>query len=330
MRAVQVQEFGPFDGLVVSELADPHPGPDEVVIDVAAAGVNFPDVLVVEGTYQTLPARPFSPGKEAAGTVLAVGENVRRLAVGDRVLALVEYGAFTEHLVVAEELVVALPDGIECTEAAAFAMMFSTAHFGLFRRAGLQPGETALITGAGGAVGSAGVQLAKAYGARVIALARDEQRAELATSQGADIALTSDVDNVRGDLLAATDGRGVDVTLDVVGGDVFAQAVRATAWEGRLVIVGFASGDQNPIKPGHLLVKNISVMGLQGSDYRDRTPEITRAVLAEMLELYVQGRIAVPIAGVYPFSKTADALQAVKNGGLRGKVVVVRDGEQLG
>ncbi|MEV4734752.1 NADPH:quinone oxidoreductase family protein [Saccharopolyspora sp. NPDC049426] len=322
MRAVQVNEFGSPDSLIVAELPDLHPGPGEVVIKVAAAGVNFPDILVVEGTYQNLPERPFSPGKEAAGTIVAVGEGVQRLAVGQRVLTLVEFGAFTEQLLVPEDLVVAIPDELPFEEAAAFGLVYSTAYFGLVRRARLEAGEWALITGAGGGVGSAGVQLAKALGAKVVALAHDEQRAELARTQGADVALVADVSTLRDDLLRVTDGHGVDVVLDMVGGDVFSQIVRATAWEGRLVIVGFASGGQNPIKPGHLLVKNIAVMGVQSSDYRDRMPELMRSTMEEMLQLYVQGKISVPVDSVFPLSKAGDALQAIKDGNVRGKIVI--------
>ncbi|MEU3273932.1 NADPH:quinone oxidoreductase family protein [Saccharomonospora sp. NPDC006951] len=323
MRAVQVEEFGEPSGLVVAEVADPVPGRGEVVIEVAAAGVNFPDLLVVEGTYQNLPPRPFSPGKEAAGTVVAVGEGVERLSVGDRVLTLVEYGAFTEKLLVNEELVVAIPAEISFAEAAAFGLVYSTVYFGLVRRARLAEGETVLVTGAGGGVGSAGVQLAKALGAKVIALARDERRAELARKQGADVALSCEPAVLRDELMRVTEGRGVDVTLESVGGDVFSQALRATAWEGRLVIVGFASGIQNPIKPGHLLVKNISVLGLQSSDYRDRTPALMRSTMEEMLQLYVEGHIAIPVDRTFPLSRTAEALSAIKEGGIKGKVVIV-------
>lgn len=323
MRAVQVTEFGPPNSLVVAELPNPEPGPGEVVIEVAAAGVNFPDILVVAGTYQNLPERPFTPGKEAAGTIVAVGEGVQRLAIGHRVLALVEFGAFTERLLVPEELVVTVPDGISFEHAAAFGLVYSTAYFGLVRRAQLEEGEWVLITGAGGGVGSAGVQLAKALGANVIALAHDEERAELATAQGADVALVADARTLRDDLLTVTDGHGVDVTLEMVGGDVFSQIVRATAWEGRIVIVGFASGGQNSIRPGHLLVKNISVLGLQSSDYRDRRPKLMRSTLQEMLQLFVEGRISVPVDCAFPLDKAGDALQAIKNGGVKGKIVII-------
>ncbi|EWT07311.1 NADPH:quinone oxidoreductase [Intrasporangium chromatireducens Q5-1] len=328
MRAVLVKEFGEPSGLVVEEVPDLTPAPGEVVIEVAAASVNFPDILVVEGTYQNLPGRPFSPGKEAAGRVIAVGDAVTRLSPGDRVLALVEHGAYAEQLRVPEELVMHLPDEVDYTEAAAIGLVGSTAHFGLIRRGQLRKGETVLVTGAGGGVGSAGVQLAKAFGATVIALAQDEEKAALARRQGADIVLTSTPETLRDDLHQATDGHGVDVVLEMLGGDFLTQIIRATAWEGRIVIVGFASGGQNPIKPGHLLVKNISLSGLQSSDYRDREPETMRTCMEEVLGLLADGRLDAAIDTTFPLDRASEALEYVKDGKVRGKVVLVTGGSQ--
>ncbi|MFC9359615.1 NADPH:quinone oxidoreductase family protein [Rhodococcus sp. NPDC057014] len=322
MRAALVKEFGPPSTLVVEEVPDLVPGPGEVVIEVGASSINFPDILVVEGTYQNLPTRPFSPGKEAAGRVIGVGEGVDRIAVGQRVLTLVEYGCYAEQLVVPEDLVMEIPDSLGYEQAAAAGLVYSTAHFGLLRRGQLKPGETVLVTGAGGGVGSAGVQLAKACGARVVALAQDEAKAELARRQGADVVLTSTPDTLRDDLLAATDGKGVDVVLEMLGGDFLTQIIRATAWEGRIVIVGFASGGQNPIKPGHILVKSISVVGLQSSDYRDRDPALTRATMAEIFDLLDQGKLDAAVDTTFPLDEVGDALQYVKDGKVKGKVVV--------
>ena len=322
MRAALVKEFGPPSALVVEEVPDLIPGPGEVVIAVGAVSINFPDILVVAGTYQNLPDRPFSPGKEAAGRIVAVGSGVTRLAVGDRVLALVEYGGYAEQLRVAEELVMPLPDSMSYPDAAAFGLVYSTAYFGLLRRGQLRAGETVLVTGAGGGVGSAAVQLAKAYGARVIALAQDDAKAEVARRGGADIVLTSTPETLRDDLLAATDGAGVDVVLEMLGGDFLTQIIRATAWEGRIVIVGFASGGQNPIKPGHVLVKSISIIGLQSSDYRDRKPELMRSSMAEMFELYDQGSLDAGVDTTFPLDRVADALQYVQDGKVKGKAVV--------
>lgn len=322
MRAALVKEFGPPSSLVVEDVPDLEPGAGEVVIEVAAVSINFPDILVVEGSYQNLPPRPFSPGKEAAGRVVAVGEGVERLAVGQRVLALVEYGGYAEQLRVPEDLVMELPDTLSYEEAAAFGLVYSTAYFGLVRRGQLQPGETVLVTGAGGGVGSAGVQLAKALGARVVALAQDDRKGEAAREQGADVVLTSTPETLRDDLLAATDGKGVDVVLEMLGGDFLTQIIRATAWEGRIVIVGFASGGQNPIKPGHLLVKNIAVLGLQSSDYRDRKPELMRSTMAEMFQLFEQGLINGAVDITFPLEDAAEGLQYVKDGKVRGKAVL--------
>lgn len=323
MRAVQVSDFGPVENLVVEEVPEPSPGPGEVVVEVAAAGVNFPDILVVEGSYQHLPERPFSPGKEAAGRVLAVGPEVSRVAVGDRVLALVEYGAFTEQLLVPEDLVVGIPDAMSFEQAAGFGLVYSTAYFALVRRGNLAPGETVVVTGAGGGVGSAGIALAKALGATVVAVSRDPGRAGFARDLGADHFVVADPATLRDDVMAVTGGHGADVVLEVVGGDVFTQLLRATAWEGRMVVIGFASGHQNPIKPGHLLVKNISVMGLQASDYRDRTPDLMRSTMEEMLMLFEKGAIGIPIDATYDLDRTSEALLAVKQGRVRGKAVIV-------
>lgn len=322
MRAALVKEFGPLSSLVVEEVPNLKPGPGEVVIEVGAASINFPDLLVVEGSYQNLPPRPFSPGKEAAGRVIAAGDGVERISVGQRVLALVEYGGYAEQLRVREELAMELPDSMSYEEAAAFGLVYSTAYFGLLRRGQLRPGETVLVTGAGGGVGSAGVQLARALSARVIALARDDAKGELARRQGADLVLTSTPDTLRDDLLAVTDGKGVDVVLEMLGGDFLTQIIRATAWEGRIVIVGFASGGQNPIKPGHLLVKNISVLGLQSSDYRDRTPELMRSTMAEMFDLFERGIINGAVDTTFPLERVTEALQYVKDGKVRGKAVL--------
>lgn len=322
MRAALVKEFGPPSTLVVEDVPDLQPGPGEVVIEIGAVSINFPDILVVEGSYQNLPDRPFSPGKEAAGRVIAVGDGVTRLSVGERVLALVEYGGYAEQLRVSAELVMPLPDSMSYEEAAAFGLVYSTAYFGLLRRGQMRPGETVLVTGAGGGVGSAGVQVAKAWGARVIALAQDEAKGELARRQGADVVLTSTPETLRDDLLAATDGRGVDVVLEMLGGDFLTQIIRATAWEGRIVIVGFAAGGQNPIKPGHVLVKSISIIGLQSSDYRDRNPELMRSTMAEMFERFDKGELNAAVDSTYSLDKVGDAMQYVKDGKVKGKVVV--------
>ncbi|MPZ63253.1 MAG: zinc-binding dehydrogenase [Propionibacteriales bacterium] len=321
MRAAVVEEFGPPESLRVLEVGEPTVAPGTVLVEVAAAGVNFPDVLVVAGNYQILPPRPFIPGKEVAGTVRAVGDGVTGLSVGDRVVAQVEHGGYAELVVVPAGQVVPLPDGVPETEAAVVGLAALTAHIALRRRARLEPGETVLVTGAGGGVGAAGVQLAKAWGATVLAVARDEERAAIAAAQGADHVLVAG-GTLRDDVRRLTDGRGADVVLETVGGDVFAQALRATAWEGRLVVIGFASGEVPVVKAGHLLVKNVGVLGLQVSDYRDREPQTVQDALIELLALRAEGRLSVPVAHTYPLDEAGTALADVQRGGLAGRVVL--------
>jgi NADPH:quinone reductase-like Zn-dependent oxidoreductase len=320
MKAMRVETFGA--PLVLTELPRPEPAAGQVVIEVAVAGVNFPDLLVVDGTYQILPPVPFSPGKEVAGVVAAIGAGVRGIAVGDRVLAQIEFGGYTEVIAVPATNVVSLPAGVSFAQAAACGLGYLTAHFALVRRARLAPGETVLVTGAGGGVGSGAVGLAKAMGAVVIAVAQDDARAALALAQGADHVVRSDAADLREQIRALTDDRGVDVVVETVGGAVFTAALRATAWEGRVVVIGFASGDIPTVKAGHVLVKNIAVLGLQVSDYRDREPESVRAALTDILDLMAAGRMTVPIAAVYPLERAGDALAAVRAGAAIGKVVL--------
>lgn len=326
MKAALVREVGLPTAVTVEEVPDLVPGVGQVVIQVAAASVNFPDLLLVDGTYQNTPKeRPFSPGKEAAGRVIAVGEGVASLAVGERVIALVNHGAHAEQVVAPAEQVVPLPDDVDEVQAAAFGLVYATAWTGLVRRGRITPEDTVLITGAGGGVGSAGVELATAYGATVIALARDEERAQFARQLGADHAITASPETLNNEIMALTEGRGVDLTLESLGGDYLSQVVRSTAWEGRIVVVGFASGGQNPLKPGHLLVKNIGVMGVASTAYFQRDPEVLRQALAEMLEMVQEGRLNPPVDRVYPLEETVQALEHVQRGGVRGKIILVTE-----
>jgi NADPH2:quinone reductase len=323
MRAVMLQEFGSPTGLRVEELPTPAPAAGEVLIDVEACGVNFPDLLVVQGKYQTLPALPFSPGKEVAGRISAVGADVSSLRVGERVMAQLEYGGFREQVLAPAANCCPIPDALAGPEAAALGLVFVTAYLGLVRRARLQPGETVLVTGAGGGIGSAGVQLAKALGAgRVLAVAETDAQRELALSQGADHVFDADAALLRDRVREATDGHGADVILDAVGGDVFAACMRSVAWEGRIVVIGFASGDIPQIHAGHVLVKNMAVLGLQSSDYRDRDPAVLRATQDALLKLYVEGAIRVDISAAYPLEAAGEALLLFERGQVRGKLVL--------
>jgi NADPH2:quinone reductase len=326
MRALVVHQHGPLDNLKLETLPDPQPGPDEVLIDVHAASVNFPDLLVIGGTYQNLPKTPFVPGKDLAGTVAALGAGVTSVKPGDRVMAQIEYGAFAGRAVAAHAQCHRMPDRMSYAEGAAMGLVYLTAYFALVERGDLRPGESVLVNGAAGGVGLATVQLAKALGATVVAGVGSEEKAALARANGADHVVRTDVPELREDfrrqVFAAVGRDGVDLIIDPVGGDVFDASLRAIAWCGRIVTVGYASGRVPEVKAGLLLVKNISLVGLQVSDYRDRAPEKMRRALAEMFELYEAGKLKPHIMATYPLASHNEALAAVRDRRALGKVVL--------
>jgi len=258
--------------------------------------------------------------------VEAVGPGVSGLEVGERVMAQMEYGGYSEKVLAAAANTVAIPPEMGFEEAAAFGLAYLTAYFALVRRARLQPGETVLVTGAGGGVGVAGVQLAKALGARVIAVGSTEERRALALSMGADHAIEPDPETFKERVRGLTDGQGADVVLESVGGDLFDASLRAIAWEGRLVVIGFASGSIPTIKAGHVLVKNISIIGLQSSDYREREPESLQKAQKELLGLYGEGLLKVHVAATYPLEAAAEALEMMRSNRARGKIVLTTGG----
>ncbi len=325
MRAMIVREFGTPEQMTVEDIPTPDPGPDEVLIDARAIGVNFPDLLVVEGSYQILPEPPFSPGKEVAGVVRAVGSEVSNFKVGERVMAQLEYGAYREHVLAAADHTTVLPENVSFEEGAAFGLAYQTVYFALVPRARLEAGETVLVTGAGGGVGSAGVQLAKALGAKVIAVSQTEDGRAMALEQGADHAIEPDPETFKERVFELTDGHGADVILESVGGDVFAASMRAIAWEGRLVVIGFASGEIPTVKAGRVLVKNMTLIGLQSSDYREREPKALQQAQEALLDLYSQGKIKVHVTATYPLEAAAEALKALQTGKARGKIVLTTE-----
>jgi len=327
MRAVVVHEHGPARSQRVETLPDPVPGPGQVVIDAHAIGVNYPDLLVIEGKYQFLPPRPFTPGKEVAGVVSAVGEGVARVRPGDRVMAQREYGTYCEKLLSPEATCYRMPDAMSFEEGAALGLAYQTSHFALVERGGFRPGETVLVTGASGGVGLAGVEIAKALGATVIAGVTGRDKGELCRRHGADhvIDLTApDLRNsLREQVRAAVGSRGVDIVLENVGGEVFDGALRALAWCGRMVVVGFASMRLPEVKANYLLVKNISVVGLQWSDYRERDPEWVQRVQDELYALYADGKLRPHIGERFPLERFADALERFKTRGVLGKMLLL-------
>lgn len=326
MKALLVKKFGAPETLALEELPTPVPGAGEVLVDVYAAGVNYPDLLVVGGTYQNLPPLPFTPGKECAGVIKAVGDGVKLFKPGDHVMVQVEYGAFTQQIAAKEQNCHKIPDTMDFADAAALGLSYLTAYFALTERAQLKAGETVLVTGAAGGVGLAAVQVAKALGATVLAAVDTPEKAALAKARGADHVVDTSVADLRNALreqvFAVTAKHGADVILDQVGGDVFDACMRAVAWCGRIVVIGFVSGRIPEIKAGHILVKNISVIGVQVSDYRDREPDKFRAKRQELLDLYSAGKIKPHVMTTYPLKDAAAALNAVKQGKVLGKVVL--------
>ena len=322
MRAMLVRQFGAPEQMSLEDLPTPVPGPGEVLIDARAIGVNFPDLLVIEGTYQILPELPFSPGKEVAGVVRAVGPGVESPNVGERVMAQVEHGAYREQVLAEANNVAVLPESVGYEAGAAFGLGYLTVYFGLLRRARLKPGEWVLVTGGGGGVGSAGVQLAKALGARVIAVGRTEDKRNFALEQGADHAIEFEPEGFKERVMELTDGHGADVILESVGGELFRACMRAIAWEGRLVIIGFAAGEIPTVKAGHVLVKNMDLIGVQSSDYREREPESFREAQEELLGLLTHGKIGVQVTATYPLEAAAEALEEIRDSRVRGKVVL--------
>jgi NADPH:quinone reductase len=322
VRAMLVKQFGALEQMSLEDLPTPVPGQGEVLIDARAIGVNFPDLLVIEGTYQILPELPFSPGKEVAGVVRAVGPGVASPNVGERVTAQVEHGAYREQVLAEANNVAVLPESVGYEAGAAFGLGYLTVYFGLLRRARLEPGEWVLVTGASGGVGSAGVQLAKALGARVIAVGRTEDKRNFALEQGADHTIEFKPEGFKERVMELTDGHGADVILESVGGELFRACMRAIAWEGRLVIIGFAAGEIPTVKAGHVLVKNMDLIGVQSSDYREREPESFREAQEELLGLLTHGKIGVQVTATYPLEAAAEALEEIRDSRVLGKVVL--------
>lgn len=327
MRAVIVREHGPLARHRLENVPDPAPGPGEVLIEARAIGVNFPDLMVMQGSYQLLPPRPFSPGKEVAGVVAAIGDGVTRVRVGDHAMALPEYGTYAEKVAVSEAHCFRLPARMPFDEGAVLALAYQTAHFALLERGAYQKGESVLVTGASGGVGLAAVQLAKALGASVIAGVTSKDKGELCRRHGADhvvdLAAADVRESLRQEVRAALGKEGVDIVLDSVGGDAFDAALRVLAWCGRVVAIGFASGRIPEVKAGYLLVKNVSVAGLQWTDYRARAPERVLRVQNELYALYGAGRLKPEITARYPLERFAEALARFEARQVQGKIVLL-------
>jgi NADPH2:quinone reductase len=322
MKAIQCVEWGMPDRLVVSDLELPEPKPGEVRVRVEAAGVNFPDALIVQKKYQVQPPLPFTPGTEVAGTVDALGEGVGHLKQGDRVAAFVGLGGFAQFVCAPTAAVAPLPPGIRSDVAAAFTLTYATSHHALFDRGQLKPGETLAVLGAGGGVGLAAVELGKIAGARVIAVASSEEKLDAAREHGADVAINYVTGDLREELKAATNGQGVDVVYDPVGGKHTEAALRSLAWRGRLLVVGFADGQIPQIPANLLLIKGTTAVGVFWGDFARREPKSNLAMLKELYTWLAQGRLKPHVSRVYALGDTPVALDALLARRAVGKLVI--------
>ncbi len=325
MRALICKEYGPPEALVLDELPSPPLGPKDVRIRVRACGVNFPDVLIIQNKYQIKPPLPFAPGGEVAGEIMEVGTAVRRLSPGDKVMALTGYGGFAEEVVVDENRVLPMPSGMDFITAAGFTMVYGTTYHALVQRAALRPEETLVVLGAAGGVGLAAVELGKVFGARVIACASSEEKLQTARDHGADELVDYRREDLKERIKALTDGKGADVCFDPVGGDAFDAMARSMNWNGRLLVVGFASG-RIPQLPVNLpLLKGYQVVGVFWGAFVTREPETNRRNFAHLFELYASGRIRPHVSHTYPLEQAAKALTDLAQRQAIGKLVVTID-----
>ncbi len=326
MRAILCSDWGEPETLTLGDAPSPVAGPGEVTVRVRAAGVNFADIVLVRGQYQEKPSLPFSPGLEAAGEVLTVGEGVTAIAQGDRVMAVLGVGAFAEEAVAPVDGVFPIPEGMDYTTAAAFPVAYGTSHLALTERAAIKAGETLLVLGAGGGVGLTAVECGKALGATVIAAASTQEKLDLAKAHGADHLINYVDDDLRASARKLTNGRGVDVVYDPVGGDASKAALRSLAPSGRLLVIGFAAGDVPQIAANYLLVKNISVVGVYWGWYRLNEPELFRASFDELAKWYAEGRLKPHVSQVFPLARAADALAVLESRKATGRLVIDIDG----
>ena len=323
MKAIVCNDFGPIEEINYTEISDPKAGPGQVVLTTKAIGVNFPDGLLVQGLYQHKPELPFVPGIEVAGVVEEVGSGVSNLKLGDRVLVSTMTGGYAEKLCMDAAAAIMIPDVMSDAHAAVLPCAYGTAHHALKQRANLQPGETLVVLGAAGGTGLAAVQIGKAMGARVIAVCSNEEKLSLAADYGADELINYRKDDLRKSLLTITNKRGVDVVFDPVGGEAFNQCARTMAWNGRLLVIGFASGDIPQFPVNLALVKGYSVVGVfwgtftryQAEDYADN--------MVELFRWYEQGKVKPFIDKTFPLSSAAEALLLVAQRKVMAKLVLV-------
>lgn len=326
MKAMICREYGPIDQLKLEEVPEPKPGKRQLRVKVESAGVNFPDTLIVQGLYQFKPPFPFSPGAEIAGTVVETGASVEGFSVGERVMASMMWGGFAEQVAVDAHLAVKLPDTMPTDIAGGFSLTYLTTYHALVDRARLQPGETLAVLGAAGGTGMAAVELGKALGAKVIACASTDEKVALCKAHGADEGINYANEDLKGQLKALTDGNGADVIYDPVGGNFSEAALRAIAWEGRFLVIGFAAGDIPKIPLNLALLKGCDIVGVFWGSFAARSPEKVAEQTRHLLELHAEGKLQSHIHRAYPLEEAVQALQDVLDRKVKGKAIIAPGG----
>lgn len=323
MKAILCKAWGLPDTLVVEEVADLTPPAKHVVIDVHAAGVNFPDVLIIQNKYQFKPELPFTPGSELAGVIRAVGEGVTHLKVGDKVIAFLPQGAFAQQALTPVHSVLPMPPGMSFDIAAAITLTYGTSHHAVVDRAQLKAGETMLVLGASGGVGLAAIEIGKAVGARVIAAASSDEKLQVCAQHGADVLINYTTQDLREAIKVATDGKGADVIYDPVGGAYTEPAFRSIAWRGRYLVVGFANGEIPKLPLNLMLLKGASLVGVFWGEFTKREPQANLVAMRELLTWLAEGKIKPHISARYPLAETAHALNDMAARKVTGKVIIV-------
>ena len=322
MKAIVCSEYGPIENLTLEERPNPQPSKGEILIDVRAAGINFPDLLTVQGKYQVKPPLPFVPGVEVAGTVSVLGEGVTSHKVGDKVFATAPTGAFAEQCITSEHTAFGMGDSMSYEQAASIALAYGTSYHALKQRAQLREGETVLVLGAAGGVGIAAIQLAKTMGANVIAAASTEEKLDYACEAGADMRINYSEEDLKVRTKELTNGKGADVIYDPVGGDYSEQAFRAIAWDGRFLVVGFASGPIPKIPLNLALLKGASLVGVFWGSWAARDPKSNAENLAEMIGMIDDGVFEPKVSEIHPLENYIDALNCIAERRAKGKVVL--------
>jgi NADPH2:quinone reductase len=325
MKAVLCKAFGPPESLVIEEVDSLKPGKGQVVISVKACGVNFPDTLIIQGKYQSKPPFPFTPGSEVAGIVKELGEGVKTPKVGERVMAFIGMNGFAEEAIAHEVQIVPMPHNLDFATASAFLLTYGTSHHALKDRAQLQPGETLLILGAAGGVGLAAVELGKIMGAKVIAAASSDEKLEVCKQHGADEVINYSTEDLRDRLKKLTDGKGVDVAFDPLGGSFSEPVLRSMAWEGRFLVIGFASGEIPRIPLNLPLLKVYSIVGVFWGAFMERDPRHGQENIQELLRWVNEGKLKPHVSATYSLEHVADALNNLMERKVTGKAVLMTE-----